>query len=265
MRLMVNDYYRLTKEQLEDGAKLCLKKVLIILNDVEILCKNKGSEASSVSLYTFAVEEYGKFLPLNEILNTNSDQVSLYVVNKSIFGKGKSHKEKFLKAIEALPEVCIGYHRRDIRENENILPTNYRDRMLALRKVLDRMKQDGLHASGTISLAFDFEVRKNLLYVDWNEKMNNWSTELTKDEDVEYCDIIEELEEEKDTDTSLDWEWGRLLERSEDEAESELEDKDLDVGDVNYKNVRRLEYPKNLIYAVKFFRKYIMQSIHTRV
>jgi len=94
---MVNDYYRLTKEQLEDGTKLCLRKVLTILNDVEILCMNDGSEATSVSLYTIAVEEYGKFLLLNEILNTNSNEVNVYVVNKSIFGKGKSHKEKFLK------------------------------------------------------------------------------------------------------------------------------------------------------------------------
>ena len=133
--------------------------------------------------------------------------------------------------------------------------------MLALRKAVNSLKNDfGYRVGGTISLAFDFEVRKNLLYVDWNEKINNWSMELIKDEDVEYYDIIDELEEEKDTDTSVDREWERKLERSEDEADSELEDMNLDVEEVNYKNVRRLEYPKNLTYAVKFFRKYIIQT-----
>ena len=110
---MGDNYYRLTKQHLEDGAKLCLKKVLTILNDVELLCMNDGSEATSVFLYTIAVEEYGKFLLLNEILKSNSDEVNLYLVKKSIFGKGEGHREKFLKAIETLPEVCIGYHRRN--------------------------------------------------------------------------------------------------------------------------------------------------------
>jgi AbiV family abortive infection protein len=222
---MSNDYYRLTKVQLEDGTKLCLKKVLTILDDVEILCVNNGSEATFVSLYTIAVEEYGKFLLLKEILNSKSDQINVYAAKKSIFGKGKSHKEKFMKANETLPEVCIEYHRRDIHENENLLPPTYCERMLALRKAVNSLKNDsGYRVGGTISLAFDFEVRKNLLYVDWNEKINNWSMELIKDEDVEYYDIIDELEEEKDTDTSIDREWERKLERSEDEADSELED-----------------------------------------
>ena len=97
-----------------------------------------------------------------------------------------------------------------------------------------------------ISLAFDFELRKNLLYVDWNEKINNWSTELTKDENVEYDDIIEELEREKDKDTSINSIWERELERSEEETEGQLEDSDLDVKNVDYKNVCRLQYPTNL-------------------
>jgi AbiV family abortive infection protein len=255
------DYYHLTKVQLEDGTKLCLKKVLTILDDVEVLCSNNGSESSSVSLYTIAIEEYGKFLLLNEILNIKSDSISQYAVNKSIFGKGKSHKQKFIKAIANLPEVCVEYHIRDICENENLLPPVYRERMLTLRTAINDLRYNtGIRARGTILLTFDFEVRKNLLYVDWNEKMNSWSTELIKDQDVEYYDIIDELEEDRDRDTSLDEEWERKLETSEEEADSELEDVNLDVEDVNYQNVRRLEYPKNLIYAVKFFKKYIKQS-----
>ncbi len=258
---MSNDYYHLTKVQLEDGIELCLKKVLTILDDVEVLCLNNGSESSSVSLYTIAIEEYGKFLLLNEILNTKSDSVSQYALNKSIFGKGKSHKQKFIKAIATLPDVCVGYHLRDIHENENLFPPVYRDRMLTLRTAINDMRNNtGVRARGTILLTFDFDVRKNLLYVDWNEKMNNWSIELIKDQDVEYYDIMDELEEEKDRDMSIDEEWERKLETSEEEVESELQDVNLDVEDVNYQNVRRLEYPKNLTYAVRFFRKYIKQS-----
>ena len=224
---------------------------------------NDGSEATSVFLYTIAVEEYGKFLLLNEILKSNSDEVNLYLVKKSIFGKGEGHREKFLKAIETLPEVCIGYHRRDVHENEDTLPKKYRDNMLRLREVIHSMKKQGIHMTATILIAFDFELRKNLLYVDWNEEINNWNIELIKNENVEYFDIIEELAREKDRDTSLDSAWEDELERSEEEAERELEDRDLKVVDVDYQNVYRLKYPTNLIYAVKFFRKYIMQNSET--
>ena len=72
-------------------------------------------------------------------------------------------------------------------------------------------------------------MRKNLLYVDWNEEINNWNIELIKNENVEYFDIIEELAREKDRDTSLDSIWERELERSEEETERQLEDGDLKV------------------------------------
>jgi hypothetical protein len=133
--------------------------------------------------------------------------------------------------------------------------------MLALREALDSLKRStGISASGTISVTSDFEIRKNLLYVDWNDLMNNWTIELIKDDMVEYNDAIEELEEEKDWDDSLDSEWEKLLERSEENARYELEDSNLDVIDVDYKTVRRLQYPKNLVYAAKFFRKFIKQT-----
>ena len=83
---MKNHYYRLTKEQLKQGTKLCMKKVRTILDDVEILCLNNGSESTAVSLYTVAIEEYGKFLLLTNVLNTKADQSGLYAVDKSIFG-----------------------------------------------------------------------------------------------------------------------------------------------------------------------------------
>jgi AbiV family abortive infection protein len=241
------------------GIELCLKKVLAIIRDVEILCENNGSQATSAALYTIAVKEYGKFLILKKILNSKLDQDNnLYAVDKSIF---KNHKEKFIRAIESLSEVCIDYNRRDISENENLLPKSYRKKMLALREALDSLKRStGISASGTISVTSDFEIRKNLLYVYWNDLMNNWTIELIKDDMVEYNDAIEELEEEKDWDDSLDSEWEKLLERSEENARYELEDSNLDVIDVDYKNVRRLQHPKNLVYAAKFFRKFIKQT-----
>jgi hypothetical protein len=72
-------------------------------------------------------------------------------------------------------------------------------------------------------VAFDFEVRKNLLYVDWNEKMNNWSTESVRDVDVEYYDSIDELEIESDWDTGLNREWERTLVKSEEDADFNIQ------------------------------------------
>jgi len=253
---MNNNHYRLTKENLEYGINVCLEKVRTILDDVEILCLNNGTEATAVSLYTVAIEEYGKFLMLKDILNTKANQVGLYVVDKSIFGKGKrTHKDKFEKAIEALPEVCVEYHIRDINENENLFPPTYRGGLLHLREIKNDMKKHLGYVDGAILLNFDFEVRKNLLYVDWNEKMNNWRKELIKNGEVEFLHSMDELE--PDWDTSVEKEWEKTLERSEDEAEIELEDESLDVKGVEYKNVRRLEYPKYLTFAVRFFKKYL--------
>jgi AbiV family abortive infection protein len=254
---MKGSYYPIAKEQIENGVQLFLKKVLSILDDAEILCENNGSESNTVSLYTIAVEEFGKYLLLKEYLNTKPDGSGCYKVNKSIFGKGRSHGEKFLKAIKTLPEVCIGYQRIGVYENENLYPFSYQQRILKLRQLIDKMKSPAARVSGTVQLEYDFEIRKNLLYIDWNEKINDWNKTLLKTDETERDDLVEELERELEADDTLDWAVEREIEKSEEEAEIELEDENLKVEDVDYKNVFRLSYPKNMIHAIKFFRKYI--------
>ena len=119
---------------------------------------------------------------------------------------------------------------------------------------------------GTILLLFDFEIRKNLLYVDWNEKTDNWNTTLVKNDDIEQDDLIEDIEKEiaRGEDIKLDFELEKQIERIEEEVEFELEDQEFKVEDVDYKKVRKLPFPKNLLYTVKFFRKYIRSQQHEK-
>ena len=259
----MSGYYIIKKEDVEKGTKLCLQNIYSILNDVGIICSNKGSERTAVVLYTIAVEEFGKILLLRSYLNTEPRENNYYKVNKSIFGKGKgSHEEKFVIAIKSLPEVCIAYQRMDVYENEYILPLTYREELLHLRKKIDELKSGFGSVKGSIQLAFDFEMRKNLLYLDWNEKLMKWNPQLTKNHDLEYFDLMDRLEgdlqmEISRGETILEWEVDNELVRIEEEVHDELEDEKLKVEDVNHSNVLRLPFPTSLLYTVKFFRKYL--------
>lgn len=64
--------------------------------------------------------------------------------------------------------------------------------------------------------------------------MNNWSTELVRNDEVEYLLSMDELEPEWDT--SMETKWENTLERSEEEAEYQLEDRNLGVTYVDYEN-----------------------------
>lgn len=81
---------------------------------------------------------------------------------------------------------------------------------------------------------------------------------MIKNDNFEHIELLEELKDDFNfEDTSLQHQLKRKLEKIEEEVECELADDELNVEDVNYKNVLRLPYPKNLLYMVKFFKKYI--------
>jgi len=77
-----------------------LQGVLELLESAEILLDNGGNEAICAGLYTYAMEEYGKFLLVKQ-----SSRVAGKVKIK--YRKGfRNHPEKFRLAIENLPNEC---------------------------------------------------------------------------------------------------------------------------------------------------------------
>ena len=51
-----------SKNQLNNGIKLCSDKAKQLLDDAELLLNHEGSYSHALGLYTFGVEEYGKAL-----------------------------------------------------------------------------------------------------------------------------------------------------------------------------------------------------------
>lgn len=117
-------------------------------------------------------------LLLKDYRNSKIENNNFYKIDKSIFGKGKSHHNKFMIALQILPEVCGAYQRVDVYENEKLFLSTYNKDFINLRKVHNQItselsKYGHGTLKGSITIATDFEMRKNLLYLDWNEKIEN--------------------------------------------------------------------------------------------
>lgn len=164
----------MTREQIEEGVLLGVKRIYSMLIDVEILCKNKGSEASAVTLYTVGVEEYGKILLLKLCLKTSPDK-GQFRVKKLYFGIGGGHQEKFDAALNDLPEECQYSQRITLLEDMHKIPPKYRKNATNFKGVAEKMSRKlNLIVESYFSLVSDFELRKNLLYLDWDDERKRW-------------------------------------------------------------------------------------------
>lgn len=175
--------YYLSKEQINEGIYLCLKKVEQILNDVEILCQNDGNETSSVYLYTIAVEEFGKSLLLEECLN-KSPELKGIPVSANLFTGFKAHELKFSKAFHELPDECLSYYDVDPWSEKHKIPGEHKERLqdaIEMQESLQKLekKWPNLEVRVTMELGFDFPIRKTLLYVNWDPVNKMWNKDVT--------------------------------------------------------------------------------------
>ena len=94
------------KEELwQKSIQETLNGVIMLLNSAEKLLENGGNEAICAGLYTYAVEEYGKFLLLKKC-NPSNGKVKIKYKNGFL-----NHDEKFQIATKALPEECLALSR----------------------------------------------------------------------------------------------------------------------------------------------------------
>jgi len=174
----------MTKIQIEDGIRLCMKKVTDLLSDVEILCNNNGNEATAVAIYTIAIEEYGKSLLLKKYLQNKPRNDNNLEVSKTIFGfqgSGKhGHNQKFEEAIRDLPNECVDYQKVDAIHGGHNLPPKHREyaKKVAKETLEIQKKMPYVTFGAGYVIPFDFEVRKNLLYVDWDNDIRQWRSTL---------------------------------------------------------------------------------------
>lgn len=205
---MNQDYFFIAGEDLQRGIKLCLKNVINLLDDVEILCNNHGNESTASALYTMAFEEFGKLIVLKKCSEVVPTTENTHSVPKSIFGKDKGHREKCNASIQELPEACVQYCQFDVSKDESLLPWKYKDDIIKLRSARNGIKKS-LEADGkrrgrftfSIGIFYNFEFRKNLLYVDWHGENKKWISIMSKENLVE--DELESKSEEEELNEAL--------------------------------------------------------------
>lgn len=167
-----------TKEELLEGIRLAKENSLSLAEQALFLLKKKEFTTTALGLYSFAVEEWGKYLILNEHLSNSN-----YIINMEIFGKSKKpHNSKFNRGLNDLPRYCKIFTKPidfgDAVKNEKVIylgkseSKNYKFYGVSTKPTI-RKKEFSV---GDFSI--DFEARKDCFYVDWDEERKKWKEQL---------------------------------------------------------------------------------------
>lgn len=172
--------YLLKETELKEGIAICRNKVLRLLGDAEVLAANQDGLLSSLALYIFAVEEYGKLLLLKKCLYAPAVR-GQYPIPRSVFRGASAHKRKFKAAKAHLPPLCT-YLLRSIRVPANIAQESatiqYPGREKGKQATVSvPAGATGLFTVGTISEGTEkvqLAERSRILYVDWDDGKRKW-------------------------------------------------------------------------------------------
>lgn len=153
-------YYHLTKNQINDGIRICYDRIQLLLNHCEIIFSKIPNSNIGIGMFTIAIEELGKLLLLQDVFNTTPNSDCTFNVNTEIFGIGvkRSHtKMKFNRVLSVLPDLC--------KKIGNVV---------------------GAHYEPSFSPIFnydvtDFQLRKEVFYVDWDDVNKKWKTDVNRD------------------------------------------------------------------------------------
>lgn len=159
--------YHLEKNKLKVGIVNSINKSRKLLHDARLLLNDKWEHTHVIGLYTFAVEEYGKALALQECMNGSRTKKGKYEIPNYIF---KSHKSKFNKALKILPPEC-----KDLQIGVYV-KTNTMGKPITIRGMSIAGSGTGLFTISTLS---DFVLRKETFYVAWDDRKRQWKPELT--------------------------------------------------------------------------------------
>ena len=157
--------YNLREEDIKEGIRLCYQKVNSLLDNAETILTQRGDREIGSGLYTYAVEELGKLLLLQDSLKQKKNSDGTITIDLDIFGKGNEGghtKKKFnrFRKNSTIPERC--------------------------KKL--RYVKGGVSTGSSFTALFgirpvDFLLRKQILYTDWVRK--KWLRHL----DIEISDL----------------------------------------------------------------------------
>ncbi|CUR52044.1 exported protein of unknown function [Nitrosotalea devaniterrae] len=143
------------------------------------MLKKKEFASSALGLYSYAIEEWGKFLILNDNLKKSN-----YSVDFKILGKSKKpHDSKFQRGLDDLPRYCKIFTKpidieKAIKDGKPIYlgkPSESKDYVhYGLRKKRTLLT----HEYSIGNFLINFDTRKECFYVDWNEEIDEWKKPL---------------------------------------------------------------------------------------
>jgi hypothetical protein len=201
--------YTLSKQEIEEGIKHCNDKAKSFINDCEFLFQNKRNMNMVLGLYTFALEEYGKGLKLNDHLLKPKKTYNIQIF---LFGKGggvKSHKEKINRALKELPPDCKHFYPAELIKsntdtNTKTISVGPNGKSVSVIGMTTGIFEDTTSGNDVIYIegnpesdfdtgfTADFLARMNCLYVDWNNNNRRWKYGVSvSEENMSY--LISEL------------------------------------------------------------------------
>lgn len=160
-------YYYTDTLSLLIGIHICIVKADQLCDSALKLMGNDKDLTHAYGLYTFAIEEFGKSLYLQEYFK-NYDGVQKF---RSHIFKGKnSHPMKFKKGLKNLPCSCknIAIYKSAPFPSATAYTSNFGRGNLKFKFLPNTMISQ---LSGSKP---NFDMRMNSFYVDWNDKKKNW-------------------------------------------------------------------------------------------
>lgn len=167
--------FNLTTQDIEEGKRLCRDNVKRLLDDAEAIIQNNDGSISS-GLYSFAVEELGKYLLLKKM--SNASFTGTISANPEIFGPSKSGHTP-IKFWKFQHEITIPDECKKINLHIGSVPII---RQVNVNGILMPMNSGVMPVQRETLMNFDY--RKTVFYVDWD------NTHWTRHEDVVISDLL---------------------------------------------------------------------------
>lgn len=162
-----NKYYSLSKKSVHDGIYFSLMNAMKLLDDCEKLFKTNSSMSSTLGLYIFALEEFGKCLLITDVSSIPNNE---YKISINVFD---DHRLKINRGLQELPQEFTRYIRG---ETTTISSTDDGYTLLDLEgRTIARLSPTlGYYLIDGTKTKPTFDVRKDCFHVDWDCNTQEW-------------------------------------------------------------------------------------------
>ena len=180
------NYYLIDDELVDGGCVLSFNNADRLLQDCKRVLKTKGSLSTTIGLYIFALEEFGKYLLLVDALKESKNPCQ---IPKNIF---KIHNKKMDRILKEIPHTLQRYEQGEpitLSSNEDGHKFTSPDG----RTISRLTSTTGYYLIPGNITEPNFDVRKDCFFVDWDEKNKRWKVNVDFSE-KELEELIKKLE-----------------------------------------------------------------------